>query len=1046
MKDFNKIILLSLAFCMGTYSVASQPAHVQDHIKKLMPSPVPQSPNVAGLGKYGDYQVSHFTGIPDISIPIFEAKSGSLSVPIVLSYHASGVKPTDVASWVGMGWSLSAGGQVARNVQGKRDEEYFSSNPLNQNPTVCGPPGVGDFYYLQYAATRVNDTEPDIFSYSFLGKAGKFILPNGSAPLLFPYAPIVINTFSGLNKFEITDEQGVIHRFGQNAQGVFSTDFTFATNGGNPTLSATTAWHLMDILAPNSNDQISFEYQQLGASPTHDISYSYTIMDQCYQAPNASCPFPYAFLQSHNINSTINQAGLKTIIFENGKVVFELDSINRSDVPAPLKRLKRIKIYSIVNGVDVLQKTIKFNYSYFKNAILGDQALKLDGIQFLDKTDVPIQNYSFNYFTNSFSWAPNAVNFLNARDLWGYYNGALANTDLIIPTTVSFNQTVGSGSSNLSFGGALDRNVNTLYIKEGVLKRINFPTGGYTEFDFESNRYNDVNGPTNAGGLRVTRITSVSDATSQPVVKMYKYGYNESGLGVANFSSLQFNYYSTQSYFSDCQVQNDVLYYQTRNYYTNSSIAQDSPILYPYVTEYFGDPMGATNGKIKYVYDDGEPTIDLIRPIQSLQYSSKSYTNNYGWKRGKLTSKTVFDSSNKTISETSITRTLLKSADNVVGLEVYQFIVGTTACSGTACQNEFGEFVDPQTFVYGQQTQSSGVLVETGVSETTYQDGDINKAVAKSELKTLHPDKLQVIASNTSLSATSEQQITVNRYPFEFTTVNASSTGAAKGVYKLNQKNIVSTPIETYTYIQRPGQELITSAQVTTFRENSANTSQVVPDQIYLWESAVPIAKAAYVPFAINGLTSAITMDSKFAQRINMVNYDDAGNILTVAKSNDINVTYLYGYNKSLPVAEVTNALNSEVFYNGFESIAPPPGVTPHTGIGCSNGTFYPPPTMPGGKTYVVEYWSYNGSAWVYQSLPFANSMSLSGTIDDVRIYPKDAQMKTYTYDPILGMTSSINESGQTFKYEYDSFGRLGVVRNEKGNIEKQYSYHYKTN
>lgn len=94
-----------------------------------MPNPVPQSPNVAGLGKYGDYQVSHFTGIPDISIPIFEAKSGSLSVPIALSYHASGVKPTDVGSWVGMGWSLSAGGQVARNVQGKPDEDtYYASS------------------------------------------------------------------------------------------------------------------------------------------------------------------------------------------------------------------------------------------------------------------------------------------------------------------------------------------------------------------------------------------------------------------------------------------------------------------------------------------------------------------------------------------------------------------------------------------------------------------------------------------------------------------------------------------------------------------------------------------------------------------------------------------------------------------------------------------------------------------------------------------------------------------------------------------------------
>src|SRR5882724_8859914 len=96
--------------------------HVTDLIKKLMPQPVPASPNVAALAKFGDYQVSHFTGLPEISIPIFEVKNGSLSIPITLSYHASGIKPTDVASWVGLGWSLSGGGQVSRNVKGKPDE------------------------------------------------------------------------------------------------------------------------------------------------------------------------------------------------------------------------------------------------------------------------------------------------------------------------------------------------------------------------------------------------------------------------------------------------------------------------------------------------------------------------------------------------------------------------------------------------------------------------------------------------------------------------------------------------------------------------------------------------------------------------------------------------------------------------------------------------------------------------------------------------------------------------------------------------------------
>src|SRR5258708_3823356 len=123
----------------------------QDLVNKLMPQPVPTSPNVASLGKFGDYPVSYFTGLPGISIPLFEVKSGSLSIPITLSYHASGIKPTDVAGWVGLGWALSAGGQVSRSVHGKPDEAAggFYTAALISNPGVCT-----NFYYLQYAVNN----------------------------------------------------------------------------------------------------------------------------------------------------------------------------------------------------------------------------------------------------------------------------------------------------------------------------------------------------------------------------------------------------------------------------------------------------------------------------------------------------------------------------------------------------------------------------------------------------------------------------------------------------------------------------------------------------------------------------------------------------------------------------------------------------------------------------------------------------------------------------------------------------------------------------
>jgi YD repeat-containing protein len=61
-----------------------------------------------------------------------------------------------------------------------------------------------------------------------------------------------------------------------------------------------------------------------------------------------------------------------------------------------------------------------------------------------------------------------------------------------------------------------------------------------------------------------------------------------------------------------------------------------------------------------------------------------------------------------------------------------------------------------------------------------------------------------------------------------------------------------------------------------------------------------------------------------------------------------------------------------------------------------------------------------------------------------VRIYPADAFIKSYTYEPGLGMSSAIEENGRTLFYEYDSMGRLIHIKNEKGGIETKYSYHYK--
>ena len=63
----------------------------QSQIKTLLPKITASSPEASAIAKYGNYNVNLYSGLPDISIPLYEIKVGEISVPISISYHASGI-------------------------------------------------------------------------------------------------------------------------------------------------------------------------------------------------------------------------------------------------------------------------------------------------------------------------------------------------------------------------------------------------------------------------------------------------------------------------------------------------------------------------------------------------------------------------------------------------------------------------------------------------------------------------------------------------------------------------------------------------------------------------------------------------------------------------------------------------------------------------------------------------------------------------------------------------------------------------------------------
>ena len=84
-----------------------------------------------------------------------------------------------------------------------------------------------------------------------------------------------------------------------------------------------------------------------------------------------------------------------------------------------------------------------------------------------------------------------------------------------------------------------------------------------------------------------------------------------------------------------------------------------------------------------------------------------------------------------------------------------------------------------------------------------------------------------------------------------------------------------------------------------------------------------------------------------------------------------------------------------------------------------------------------------SGGVWKYNEQPYTANKVLTGPVDDVRVYPVDAQMSTYTHHPFLGITSETDTKGNTLYYEYDELGRLKTIRDNDNKILKQIDYQY---
>ncbi len=490
-------------------------------VSTTLPTIIPPSPNAAAFQKYGSIPVSAYTGIPNINIPLYQIVSGDISVPISLSYHASGIKVSEESSRVGLGWVLNAGGVVTRSVIGADDflasPNSYMDNSTHTQPDIVSGLGAdkGSAFTIQYGCA-VNiagfpdisnylttaptyDFQPDQFYFNFLNHSGKFILKSSGAAIVDKQEKINIQFSDAIGtSCTITTADGTVYLFSQYET---YTDFTAP---GSP-LAVKSAWYLTSINSPTGNT-VTFQYSTSSNYINSIGGYSETQNPTLtYHVPSNICNTTSPSVSTTGTNGApvlgklYTNVYLSKVIFRSGEVDINYAD-DRTDVQND-RRITGIQIYSYSStGSAVLIKTWNFYQSYFSGS--GDQdynlgvpvnyvtqRMRLDSVKELNPAGNAIPPYQFTYNNSADqpSNLPAKTSF--ARDHWGYYNGKVSNYSLV-PT---YFPTQSSDPVVFAVGTMGDnRNTDPAYSSLFLLNQITYPTGGNTQFQLESNDF-DIN-------------------------------------------------------------------------------------------------------------------------------------------------------------------------------------------------------------------------------------------------------------------------------------------------------------------------------------------------------------------------------------------------------------------------------------------------------------------------------------------------------------------------------------------------------------------------
>ncbi|WP_109437141.1 hypothetical protein [Aquimarina sp. AU119] len=500
MKNIFLFKLIIIHLLLFQFSWSQDDGEDQPDIPFILPQVAPLSPEAFAFQRYGDVKVNMFVGKPNINVPIYNIQGKEMNIPINLTYDAGGIKVEQLATWVGLGWNLNAGGIVTRVVNGRPDgsgslniENIRSElNQIQSHPSMHGVYDTREALNVRrniissYEKDRI-DLEADVFKFSVNGFSGTVgidydtTLSNGKYRVFCLDKPDVEVTYSGsktnINSWKIVDKNGVQYFFNAKEE----TRHSVSSFTNEYTDGYTSAWYLTKIISQNKQDTFDFIYS-LGKYWDND---RYLIPNQTKSIIPVYNDFG-AQINTQVTTTTINSNHYSIKQFElasikhNNKTIITTSSIDdRVDVKGK-KRLSRITIHTNPKKIKV-----NFEQSYFTTTNYLEHIntpfhqnhvrLKLDAIKFYDD-NLSVVDKQFKFEYEDPNNLPSTIS--NSQDLLGYNNGK-GNSHLV--------PKINSTSFPISYNGARRESVLS-YTQKGILKRLHYPTGGHTDFFYELNQ------------------------------------------------------------------------------------------------------------------------------------------------------------------------------------------------------------------------------------------------------------------------------------------------------------------------------------------------------------------------------------------------------------------------------------------------------------------------------------------------------------------------------------------------------------------------------